>query len=388
LKSLNLKATNVFERNYNAKTKIVVNQGGTRSGKTYAILQLLLTQALEGDNKLFTVVRKSFPSLRISVLRDFINLLTEYGLYSEYMHNKSEQVFTFGTNKIEFISLDQPQKKRGAKRHTLFINESNELSYEDYFQLIIRTTSRVYMDFNPSDEFHWIYDRVLPREDCTFIQSTYKDNPFLEKTLIDEIERLRDTDENYWNIYGLGERGQSQALIFPNVKTIEKIPESSKHLVYGLDFGFAVSQSALVEIYKHENNLYFNELIYERGLTNNDLCNKFLSLGIDRRSPIYADSAEPKSIEEIYRLGWNIKPTSKGKDSVSMSIDILRRFNLHVTRKSINLLKEFRTYKYEVDKEGLILNKPVKKDDHGLDAIRYGCLMVLSKPNFGKYYVS
>jgi phage terminase large subunit len=388
LKSLNLKATNVFERNYNAKTKIVVNQGGTRSGKTYAILQLLLTQALEGDNKLFTVVRKSFPSLRISVLRDFINLLTEYGLYSEYMHNKSEQVFTFGTNKIEFISLDQPQKKRGAKRHTLFINESNELSYEDYFQLIIRTTSRVYMDFNPSDEFHWIYDRVLPREDCTFIQSTYKDNPFLEKTLIDEIERLRDTDENYWNIYGLGERGQSQALIFPNVKTIEKIPESSKHLVYGLDFGFAVSQSALVEIYKHENNLYFNELIYERGLTNNDLCNKFLSLGIDRRSPIYADSAEPKSIEEIYRLGWNIKPTSKGKDSVSMSIDILRRFNLHVTRKSINLLKEFRTYKYEVDKERLILNKPVKKDDHGLDAIRYGCLMVLSKPNFGKYYVS
>jgi|TARA_R100000084_G_scaffold67977_1_gene29802 phage terminase large subunit len=388
LKSLNLKATNVFEKNYNAKTKIVVNQGGTRSGKTYAILQLLLIQALEGNNKLFTVVRKSFPSLRISVLRDFINLLTEYGLYSENIHNKSEQVFTFGTNKIEFISLDQPQKKRGAKRHTLFINESNELSYEDYFQLIIRTTNRVYMDFNPSDEFHWIYDRVLTRDDCTFIQSTYKDNPFLEKTLIDEIERLKDTDENYWNIYGLGERGQSQALIFPNVKTIEKIPENAKHLVYGLDFGFAVSQSALIQIFKKDNNLYFNELIYERGLTNNDLCDKFLSLGIDRRAPIYGDSAEPKSIEEIYRLGWNIKPTSKGKDSVSMSIDILRRYTLHVTRKSHNLLKEFRTYKYEVDKEGIILNKPIKKDDHGLDAIRYGCLMVLAKPNFGKYYIN
>tara|TARA_B100001094_G_C18159387_1_gene788343 strand:- start:541 stop:1701 length:1161 start_codon:yes stop_codon:yes gene_type:complete len=386
LKSLNLKATNVFERNFKATTKIVVNQGGTRSGKTYALLQLLLTQALEGNNKLFTVVRKSFPSLRISVLRDFINLLIEYNLYSEAMHNKSEQIFTFGTNKIEFISLDQPQKKRGAKRDTLFINESNELSYEDYFQLIIRTTSKVYMDFNPSDEFHWIYDKVLTREDCTFIQSTYKDNPFLEQTLVDEIERLKDTDNNYWNIYGLGERGVSQSIIFPNIQMVDNF--NGELVGYGLDFGYAIDPSALVVVYKNDDKLFFKELIYERKLTNDALAKRFGDLNIDRQVPIYADSAEPKSIAEIHRFGWNIKPTQKGRDSINIGIDILRRYSLYIDKKSINLIKEFRSYKYEVTKDGITTTKPQDKDNHGIDAIRYACIMNLTKPNFGKYFIA
>jgi len=386
LKSLNLKATNVFERNYNATTKIVVNQGGTRSGKTIALLQILLTQALEGENKILTVVRKSFPSMRISVLRDFINLLNDYNIYNENMHNKSEQIFTFGSNKIEFVSLDQPQKKRGAKRNILFINECNELSYEDFFQLLIRTTGRIYMDFNPSDEFHWIYDKILTREDCTFIQSTYKDNPFLEQTLIDEIERLKETDSNYWNIYGLGERGVSQSIIFPRINIVEKF--DGELLGYGLDFGYAVDPSALVEVYKNDDKLYFNELIYERKLTNDALANRFKELDIDRRIPIYADSSEPKSIAEIHRFGWNIKPTQKGKDSINIGIDILRRYKLYVNKSSTNIIKEFRSYKYEVTKDGIVTTKPRDKDNHGIDAIRYACVMNLTKPNFGKYFIA
>lgn len=386
MKLLNLKATNVFERNYNAKTKIIVNQGGTRSGKTFAILQLLLTQALEGNNKLFTVVRKSFPSLRISVLRDFVNLLSDYGLYNETMHNKSEQIFTFGTNKIEFISLDQPQKKRGAKRHTLFINESNELSYEDYFQLIIRTTDKIYMDFNPSEEFHWIYDKVINRDDCTFIQSTYKDNPFLEQSLINEIERLKETDINYWNIYGLGERGVSQSIIFPNIQIVDNF--DGEHLGYGLDFGYAIDPSALIQVFKKDDKLFFKELIYERRLTNDELAKRFNELGIDKRVSIYADSAEPKSIAEIHRFGWNIKPTQKGRDSINIGIDVLRRYKLHIDKKSINLIKEFRSYKYEVTKDGITTTKPLDKDNHGIDAIRYACVMNLTKPNFGKYFIA
>tara|TARA_R110000765_G_scaffold54082_3_gene108064 strand:- start:6 stop:1166 length:1161 start_codon:yes stop_codon:yes gene_type:complete len=386
LKSLKLKGTNVFERNYQATTKIVVNQGGTRSGKTYALLQLLLTQALNGDNKLITIVRKSFPSLRISVLRDFINLLSEHNLYNETMHNKSEQIFTFGTNKIEFISLDQPQKKRGAKRDTLFINECNELSYEDYFQLLIRTTERVYMDFNPSDEFHWIYDKVLNRDDCTFIQSTYRDNTFLEQTLITEIERLKDTDVNYWNIYGLGQRGVSQSIVFPNIQIVEHI--EGEHLGYGLDFGYAVDPSTLIQVFKKDDKLYLKELFYERQLTNDMIANKFKELGVDPRVSIYADSSEPKSIAEIHRFGWNIKKATKGRDSINMGIDILRRYKLHIHRSSTNLIKEFRSYKYEVTRDNIVTTKPVDKDNHGIDASRYACIMTLSKPNFGKYYLA
>lgn len=386
MRSLNLKGTRILNENLNAKTKIVVNQGGTRSGKTIALLQLIIIQALQSNNKVFTIVRKSFPSLRQSVLRDFVNLLIEYDLYSEERHNKSEQVFKFGSNIIEFVSLDQPQKKRGTKRDILFINECNELSYEDYFQLIIRTNEKIYMDFNPSDEFHWIYDKVLTRDDCTFIKSTYKDNPFLEQSLIDEIERLKDTDSNYWNIYGLGERGVSQSIIFPNIQIVENF--DGEHLGYGLDFGYAIDPSAMVQVFKKDDKLYFKELFYERKLTNDMIAKRFSELGVDRRTSIYADSAEPKSIAEIHRFGWNIKPTIKGRDSINIGIDILRRYKLYVDKSSLNLIKEFRTYKYEITKDGITTTKPIDRDNHGIDAIRYACVMNLSKPNFGKYYIA
>lgn len=387
MKSLKIKGTKVLKKNLSAKAKIVINQGGSRSGKTIAILQLIIINALKSTGKVYTIVRKSFPSLRMTVLRDFINLLYELKLYDEDKHNKSEQVFSLNGNTIEFISLDSPMKKRGSKREYLFVNECNELDWESMFQLLIRTTERIYIDFNPSDEFHWIYDKLIPRDDAELIKSTYRDNPFLEQTLIDEIEMLQFTDANYYQIYGMGERGQAQSLVFSTFNVVEKVPDNAVHLSYGLDFGYSVDPTCLVRIWKHENNLYFDELIYERRLTNDDISDKFIALDIDNRDSIFADSSEPKSIEHLFRKKWNIKGAKKGKDSINFGIDTLRRYILNVTQKSVNLIKEFRTYKFETDKHGTILNKPIDKDNHGIDAIRYGCTMALKSANFGKYYI-
>lgn len=384
---LKIRTSNVFKRNYEAKTKIVVNQGGTRSGKTYSLCQLLIVKSFEETGKHFSIVRKSLPSLKLSVMKDFFEILNNLGLYDEDNHNKSDHTYKLNGNTFEFLSLDQPQKKRGTKRHYLFCNEANELTWEDFFQLIVRTEERVYIDFNPSDSHHWIYDKVLTRDDCTFIKSTYKDNPFLGNELIKEIERLRETDEEYWKIYGLGERGFSKSIIFPKVTIIGKVPEEAKLISTGLDFGFTNDPSALVEVYEQGENLIFNELIYERGLTNQDLSKRMALYWTDKRRVLFADSAEPKSIEELHRLGHNIKPCIKGKDSINIGIDLLRRFKLQVTSKSTNLISEFNNYKWSEDKNGQLLNKPIDNHNHAIDALRYAVTMVKSKPNVGKYSI-
>ena len=384
---LKIRTSNVFKRNYEAKTKIVVNQGGTRSGKTYSLCQLLIVKSFEETGKHFSIVRKSLPSLKLSVMKDFFEILNNLGLYDEENHNKSDHTYKLNGNTFEFLSLDQPQKKRGTKRHYLFCNEANELTWEDFFQLIVRTEERVYIDFNPSDSHHWIYDKVLTRDDCTFIKSTYKDNPFLGDELIKEIERLRETDEEYWKIYGLGERGFSKSIIFPKVTIIGKVPEEAKLISTGLDFGFTNDPSALIEVYEQGENLIFNELIYERGLTNQDLSKRMDMYWTDKRRVLYGDSSEPKSIEELHRLGHNIKPCIKGKDSINIGIDLLRRFKLQVTSKSTNLISEFNNYKWSEDKNGQLLNKPIDNHNHAIDALRYAVTMVKSKPNVGKYSI-
>lgn len=387
MSSLKIKTSNVFERNYNASTKIIVNQGGTRSGKTYSLCQLLIVKAFESSGKRFSIVRKSLPSLKLSVMKDFFEILNNLNLYNEANHNKSDHTYMLNNNSFEFISLDQPQKKRGTKRNYLFCNEANELTWEDFFQLIIRTEEKVYIDYNPSDTHHWIYDKVLGREDCTFIKSTYRDNPFLADELVNEIERLEHIDEEYWKIYGLGERGFSKSIIFNKVQVIGTIPSDAKEVAIGLDFGYTNDPTALIEVYEYEGALIFNELIYERGLTNQDIAKSLHNFGIDRRRPIYGDSAEPKSIEEIYRLGFNIKPASKGRDSINIGIDLLKRYNLKVTSKSSNLISEFNSYKWQEDKNGYLINKPIDNYNHGIDAIRYAVIMTKSRPNIGRYAI-
>ena len=381
-----IQTNKVFNHLKRSDKKIVVEQGGTRSGKTYNILLWVIFYYTEREtNKTITICRKTFPSLRASSMRDFFEILRNHDLYNEDFHNKSSHEYYLNGNLIEFISLDQPQKLRGRKRDLLYINEANELSFEDWQQLIFRTEGRIILDYNPSDSFHWIYDKVIPRDDCDFFQTTYLDNPFLSAETISEIERLRDTDEDYWRTYGLGERGMSRATVF-QFGTME-IPENAKFLAYGLDFGFVNDPSALIAVYESQGNLYFDELVYRTGMTNNDIANLFTSLGIDRRSEVYADSAEPKSIEELYRRGFNIKPTTKGPDSVNAGIDIMKRYKLFITPRSTNLEKEMRNYKWVEDKNGNLLNKPIDAFNHAIDAARYAIFSKKNNPNFGRYSV-
>lgn len=381
-----IQTNKVFNHLKRSDKKIVVEQGGTRSGKTYNILLWVIFYYTEREtNKTITICRKTFPSLRASVMRDFFDILRSHDLYREEYHNKSNHEYYLNGNLVEFISLDQPQKIRGRKRDLLYINEANELTYEDWQQLILRTEGRAILDYNPSDAFHWIYDKVVPREDCDFYQTTYLDNPFLDSSIRAEIERLKETDEDYWRIYGLGERGMSRATIF-QFGTMD-VPENAKLLAYGLDFGFTNDPTALVAAYESQGNLYFDELVYRTGMTNNDIANLFTSLSIDRRSEVYADSAEPKSIEELYRRGFNIKPTIKGPDSVNAGIDIMKRYKLFITPRSTNLEKEMRNYKWVEDKNGNLLNKPIDAFNHAIDAARYAIFSKKNNPNFGRYSV-
>ena len=242
---INLKTNVVFENLVDSDKKIVINQGGTRSGKTFNILlYIIFYYCLNNSNKTITICRKTYPALRATVLRDFINILREHNLYNEDNHNKSSSEYNLFGNLIEFISLDQPVKVRGRKRHLLFINEANELFWEDWQQLLFRTSDKIILDYNPSEEYHWIYDKIIPREDANFLKTTYKDNPFLEQSLIDEIERLKYTDEQYWQIYGLGEKGISKATIFDYIEC-NQVPFEAEVVSYGMDFGFTNDPTAL-----------------------------------------------------------------------------------------------------------------------------------------------
>jgi phage terminase large subunit len=387
-RELKIQATPVFQKNWEAKTRFVVNIGGSRSTKTYSILQLLIVKALESIEPLvISVVRKSFPAMRITVMRDFFDLLKQMDLYQLENHNKTENTFQLGNTLIEFFSIDDPQKRRGSKRDILFINEANELSAEDFFQLNIRTTQQVFMDFNPSETF-WYNDKIEHLDDVTTIHSTYKDNPFLSNEQVNEIERLQFTDEQYYQIYGLGKFAGSFDRIYQYIP-VDDIPVNSAKLVaLGMDFGFTNDPTTLVEIWKDVDDLFVNELIYQTNLTNQDIINKLKEYEIDSYVEIIADSAEPKSIEEIRRAGFNIKPALKGPDSVLNGIDILKRHRIHVTKQSVNTTKEFLNYKWVTDKNGIKLNKPVDLFNHSLDAIRYVALNKLRPSNAGKYVIS
>lgn len=378
----------VFKHLENSQNRIIVEQGGTRSGKTYNILIWLIIYCLREENtgQVITICRKTFPAVRASVMRDFFEILERAGRYNPDNHNKSSSEYYLGGNMVEFISLDQPQKVRGRKRDMLFINEANELHFEDWQQLIMRTNGRIIIDYNPSDEYHWIYDRVITRDDVDFYKTTYLDNPFLPSNIISEIERLKQTDENYWKIYGLGERGQSKAVIF-SYQEVSTIPEGASLVAAGMDFGFTNDPTTLIVAYRKDIDLYFQELIYETGLTNRDIHHKLQSLGFDKRTEIFGDSAEPKSIKELQLFGWNIKPTAKGADSVMAGIDMLKRYRLNVTKGSVNLIKEFRNYKFVEDYNGKVLNKPIDAFNHAIDAARYATYNRLSRPNYGRYAV-
>jgi len=381
---LRIKTNSVFKHLLKTDKKISIEQGGTRSGKTYNILlYIIFHYSLINTGKTITICRKTFPSVRASVMRDFFDILKLHKSYFEDYHNKSNHEYKLNGNLIEFISLDQPQKVRGRKRHLLFINEANELDYEDWQQLVFRTEEKIILDFNPSDEYHWIYDKVIPRKDVDFNITTYLDNSFLSDTIKEEIERLKHTDEQYWQIYGLGIKGVSRSTIF-NYIEVNQIPDDAEFISYGADAGYTNDPTTLVSVYRKDYDLYIEEHLYQTQMTTIDIHNKWKEVGIERET-IYFDSAEPRLIEELRRMGWNVRPSLKGADSVNAGIDLLKRFKIHILKDSHNAIQEFRNYKWQEDRSGKMINKPIDKNNHLIDAIRYATYSVLSKPNFGKY---
>ena len=354
-----------------------IHQGGTRSGKTFAICQYL-TYLLTSSKEplIISIVRKTLPALKGSVLRDFVLILQQTGLYFEGTHNKAENTFTYGDHIVEFLSVDEPQKIRGRKRNIAFLNEANELNIEDFRQINMRCTDFLILDFNPSDPVHWIYDEIIPRDDCDTWITTYKDNKFLSKDLVFEIERMKERDPDYWRVYGEGQKAvYSARQIFNNWNFLpyDEFPEfdPAAEAVIGLDFGFSNDESAATLIFKKNDKLFIHELLYKKGMTNSDLVEYFKKLGYEDVL-FYADAAEPKSIEQIKRDGLLIKPAIKGQGSINAGISLLKEFDIYVSKESKNIIKEYNNYYWEELKDGTIVNKPKDKFNHAMDSIRYG----------------
>lgn len=363
-----------FYQTLNSDKRIKVHQGGTRSGKTYAICQYLIYRLTSSQKPLtISIVRKTLPSLKGSVQRDLFEILDNLGILYVGQHNKSENTYTFGNHVIEFLSVDEPQKIRGRKRNICYCNEVNELDFEDFRQLLMRTTDEMICDFNPSDPVHWIYDEVITRDDCDTWITTYQDNKFLPKELVDEIERLRARDPDYWRIYGEGKRAVfSHRQIFQNWEFIPKseFPEFDD-VFYGLDFGFAQDPTAIVEIAKVNDKLFIHEICYMKGMTNRDIADFLKEKGINDQM-IYCDSAEPKSIEELKQMDVLALPAIKGQGSILPGISLIKEHDVFVSQESKNLEKEFNSYFWEQLKDETIINKPIDKWNHLMDAIRYG----------------
>jgi phage terminase large subunit len=374
-----------------ARKKVI--QGGTSAGKTLAILAVLIDIAAKNKTEI-SVVSESIPHLRRGAIKDFAKVMQWTGRWVADRWNKTLLTYNFANGSvIEFFSADSEARLRGARRQVVYINEANNIDFESYYQLAIRTSEAIYIDFNPTHEF-WAHTEVLPEQDAELIILTYNDNEALPDTIKRDIELNRTKAEtsaywaNWWKVYGLGQVGTLQGAIYEDFEVVEGIDVSrAKFVALGLDWGFSNDPTALVAIYRQGDCLLIQELLYATGLTNQDIADKLRSLGITRAWEIVADSAEPKSIEEIYRLGFNIKPAEKGPDSVRNGIDILKRYKLQVTKDSTNLIKELRSYTWATDKEGKNTGVPIDSFNHACDAMRYVALNKLRVSNSGKYVV-
>jgi phage terminase large subunit len=368
-------------KNTNARFRI--HQGGTRSGKTYAICQYLAYLITTSTKPLtISIIRKTLPALKGSVQRDFLQILEATGIYWKGVHNKSENTFRYNGHLIEFLSVDEPQKIRGRKRDIAYLNEGNELLLEDFRQINMRTTGFVIIDFNPSDPIHWIYDELITREDCDTWITTYKDNKFLSAELVNEIERMRERDPDYWRVYGDGQRAVfSKRQIFSNwgFISINSFPKFDD-VILGLDYGYSNDPTAIVEVYKQGDTLYLHEICYATGMTNQDIINLIKENG-HAETLIIAESAEPKSNDELKRSGLWVKPAIKGTGSVNAGISLMKEFNIIGSEQSKNLKQEYLSYYWQELKDGTIINKPLDKANHLMDAARYAIYSEHSNKN-------
>lgn len=377
---LKIKATPVFYANqkaYEAGYPIICNEGGSRSSKSYSVVQLLIIIALTKPNTRISCVSHSLPHIKRGVYRDFKMIMEQWNLWDEKEFRYTDFIYTFKNGSyIELFGLEDPDKAKGPARDILFVNEANLISKPLFDQLLIRTTGQVFLDWNPADFVSWVYD-VADDPNNKRIHSTYLNNiSNLSQSQIKNIEQYKDLPDDFmWKVYGLGQRGAAKELIYTQWKQYDQAPDGD--VFYGLDFGY-VHPAALVKVTHHEGQNYFEEIIYQSGLTLSDL-SRLIKEKIPDRATIYADAAEPKSIEELYRQGFNIKPAVK---DVWAGIMKMKSYPINIHYNSQNLKREFQSYKWKKDKNDNIIEEPVKANDDAIDACRYAVYTHFNKPKF------
>lgn len=347
-------------------------QGGTSASKTISILLVLIALA-QSDSKsnptLTSVVSESLPHLKRGAIRDFLSILKEHNYYDDSRWNRSDFIYTFETgSQIEFFSADQPDKLRGARRDRLYINEANNVRFDAFEQLEVRTRASVWLDWNPSAEF-WFYTDVLgKRDDVDHIIVTYLDNEALDEQTVKSIEQRKNRAE-WWKVYGLGQLGEIEGRIYTGWKMLDSIPEEARLKSVGLDFGYTNDPSSAIAIYEYNDGFILDEIFYRKGMSNKSIAD---ALATYDSALIIADSSEPKSIDEIRSYGLNIVGSTKGAGSVNQGIAYVQDQHISITKRSIDTIKEYRNYLWLTDKSGKTLNTPQDFENHSLDAIRYG----------------
>jgi phage terminase large subunit len=381
--------TTAIRKILNLKKRIKIIQGGTSAGKTFGIIPVLIDKAARHEGLEISIVAETIPHLRRGALKDFLKIMKWTGRFFEDRFNKSLLRYEFANGSvIEFFSADDSSKLRGARRDILYINECNNVTFDSYNELAIRTRKEVYLDFNPANEF-WVHTELKDEPDSDFLILTYKDNEALDQSIIDQIEKNKEKAKtstywaNWWKVYGEGQLGILEGVVFSNWKQIDTIPKEAKLLGIGLDFGYTNDPTAIIEIYNYNGQRIVNEVAYQTGLLNSEIAKL-----LPKHVPVYADSSEPKSIDEIKRFGITIKGVTKGKDSINYGIDVIQRQEYLVTANSGNLIKELRSYVWDTDKQGKRLNKPIDFNNHAIDAFRYHEMETLGiGANYGSYAI-
>ena len=392
MSELQINTTVTFQNAWDCKKKIQLHQGSARSGKSFALLQFLIVKALQNDGLLISVVRKTFPALRTSAIRDFKDILKGLGLWDDEKWMATEHTYTFDNGSvIEFFSTDSAEKLKGLRRDILWIDEANELTYEQYFQLAIRTTGKIILSFNPSFSVkHWILKEVQPGDDCETFITTYKDNPYLPLEQVRFIEKYRETNPRYWQTYGLGQFAVNEKQIYDFEIVDEWDWDTAEFVCFAMDVGYVQDPTALIGLWKSGDKLIVQEHIYKKGLLTSEIV-QMMKGNVDERDIIVIDSSEPRLIEEIKRSGFPLaRGVKKGKDSVQWGIDLVKKWQIIVPKHCTNLIEELYSYEWQDDGSGGVTNIPVDAYNHALDALRYGVMEQLNakKISAGNYAIS
>ena len=382
--------TKALDRLLELNKRIKVVKGGTSAGKTICILLILIDYAIRNDGKEISVVSESIPHLRRGAFKDFCQLLKGLGRYNDNQLNKSVLKYTFTNGSyIEFFSTDQSDKLRGARRTDLYINECNNVPFDAYNQLAVRTSGNIWLDYNPSSLF-WVDKEIIGQEDADYITLTYKDNEVLDQAIVKEIEKAKEKSKtstywaNWWRVYGLGETGSLEGVCIPDWKEIDNIPEEARLLAHGVDFGYN-DPTVVISLYKWNDAYIADEVFYKSNTVLRDL-SLFLRQN-NIKENLIADSAEPKSIETLRRDGHNIYPCTKGRDSVNFGINLINQNEIYITSRSKNLKRELQGYIWAKDKDGNTLNKPSGEHPDCIDSLRYVLTDQLENPNKGEYFI-